>query len=217
MILEQSISRSSGRWRKSRCSDLWCRRRAGGQSASSPSALIPSTIPKSISDGVSRCFSMPASGASGLRTGAAARRLHRNIGCSLITSKSCAMAVHRSIQQTANAFAVPTIPVKPCKPGRTGELLPAGGRGFNSLRRGCPATAPTLMRRFFFGPKLLIFFKRNQVFQTLDSKFLRRNKADRSASHRVRPFIFQRAPGGRFRKIVAKFPGGGAMTSKRAA
>jgi hypothetical protein len=126
--------------------------------------------------------------------------------------------VHRSIQQMANAFAVPTIPVRRCKPGRTGEILPSGGRGFNSLRSGCPATAPTLMRRFFLVAKTFDFFKRNQVFQTLDGKFLRRNKADRSVSHRFRAFIFRRAPGGRFRKIVAKFPGGeGVMTSKGAA
>jgi hypothetical protein len=113
---------------------------------------------------------------------------------------------------------VPTIPVRPCKPGRTGEIHPAGGRGFISLRSGCPATAPILMRRFFSWLQTFDFFKRNQVFQTLDSKFLRRNKADRSVSHRFRAFIFQWAPGGRFRKIVAKFPGGGrgAMTSKGA-
>src|ERR1700733_4629993 len=80
------------------------------------------------------------------------------------------------------------------------------GRGFNSLERSRPATAPILMRRFFSWPQTFDFFKRNQVFQTLDSKFLRRNKADRLVSHRFRAFIFQRAPGGRFRKIVAKFP-----------
>lgn len=160
---KQSISRSSGRWRKSRCSDLWYRCRAGGRSRSSPSALIPSTIPKSISDGESRYFSMPASGASGLRTGAAARRLRRNIGCLLITSKSCAMAAHRSIQQTANAFAV-LIPVRLCKPGRTGQVLPAGGRGFNSLRSSCPATAPTLMRRFFSWPQTFDFFQEKSSF-----------------------------------------------------
>ena len=84
-----------------------------------------------------------------------------------------------------------------------------GGRGFNSFRSSCPATAPILMRRFFSWPELLIFFKRNQVFQTLDSKFLRRNKADRSASHCVRVFIFSPGPGQSRPKICREIPGGG--------
>jgi hypothetical protein len=209
MILEQSISRSSRQWRKSRCSGLSCRSRTDEQSASSRSALIPSTIPKSISDGVSRCFSMLASDVSGLRAGAAARRLHHTIGCLLITSRSCAMGVHRSIQQTANAFAVPTTPVRPCKPERTGEMFPTGGRGFNSLRSGCPATAPTLMRRFFSWPQTFDFFKRNQVFQTLDGKFLRRNKADRLVSHRFRAFIFRPVIGAIASENRREIPGGG--------
>lgn len=207
---KQSISRSSGRWRKSRCSDLWYRCRAGGRSRSSPSALIPSTIPKSISDGESRYFSMPASGASGLRTGAAARRLRRNIGCLLITSKSCAMAAHRSIQQTANAFAV-LIPVRLCKPGRTGQVLPAGGRGFNSLRSSCPATAPTLTQRFFLGTRTFDYFPEIKDFKHLASKFLRQNKVDRLAGHSFRAFIFHQPPGAVVSEKLSRNSGGGRL------
>jgi hypothetical protein len=39
-----------------------------------------------------------------------------------------------------------------------------GGGGFKSLRRSLPATAPTLMRRFFSGPKTFDFFQRKSNF-----------------------------------------------------
>jgi hypothetical protein len=148
---KQSTTKRKGkrRWRESRCSHPWYRSRTDGQSASSPSGLILSTIPKSISDGVSKCSLTPALGASGSRPGSAVSRPRRSIGCSLIISRSFAMAAHPSTQPTVNAFAVPTTPARPCKPGRAGQALGEGGRGFLSLRGGDPATAPHVMRRFF--------------------------------------------------------------------
>ena len=92
-------------------------------------------------------------------------------------------------------------------------LRAARGRGFISLERSRPATAPTLMRRFFFWPKLLIFFKRNQVFQTLDSKFLQRNKADRSGWLPLSSIYF---PTGRWaiapEKLSRNYRGGGGTS-----
>lgn len=231
MISKQSMSRSKGRWRKSRCSDPWCRSRTGGQSPSSPSALIPSTIPKGISDDVSRYFWMPASGASGSRTGAAARRLHRNIGCLVITSKNCATAVHPSIQQTANAFAVPTIPARPFKPGRTGEVLrlcrpsrpqgladdPQGGRGFNSFGRGSSATAPTLIRRVFLVPGLLIILPKSKISNLSPANSLDETRPiDRPAT--AFEHLFSNRPQAIASEKLSRNSGGrGAMTSKGAA
>jgi hypothetical protein len=97
---KQSRTKRKGkrRWRESRSSHPWCRGRMDGQSASSPSGLIPFTIPKSISDGVSKCSLTPASDASGSRPGTAASRPRRSIGYSLIISKSFATAAHPSTQ-----------------------------------------------------------------------------------------------------------------------
>jgi hypothetical protein len=66
---------------------------------------------------------------------------------------------------------------------------------------------------FFLGPKLLIFFKRNQVFQTLDSKFLQRNKADRSGWLPLSSIYF---PIGRWaiapEKLSRNYRGGGGTS-----
>ena len=175
MIPENAMSRSKGRWPELRCSDRWCRSRTGGQSASSPSGLIPSTIPKSISDGVSKCSLTRASGASGSRMGTAAPRLRPSIGYSRITSRSFATAVHPSIQQTANASAVHTTPARRCKPGRRGREL-EGGRGFISLRGGDPATAPYAMRRFFSWAQSFELFSGNQRIQTANPQFAQANQ-----------------------------------------
>jgi hypothetical protein len=179
MISEQSMSRGKGRWRKSRCSDLWCRSRAGGQSAWMPSGLIPSTIPKSISDGASRHFSMRTSGASGLRAGVVARRLLRNIRCSPITSKSCAMAGHPSIRQTANVFAVPTIPARPCKPGRTGKVPDEGVGGLFPPRGRSLQPHLSSCRDFFPVPKLLNIFPGIKHSNVDRNNFCRRNNGVR--------------------------------------
>jgi hypothetical protein len=153
---EPELLRGSGRqWRESRCSDPWYRGRTGEQSALSPNGQIPSTIPRSTSDGVSKCSITLASDASGLRMAAAAPRSRLNIGCSPITSRNSAMAEHRSTPATVNASAVPITPARPCKPGQTDGVLTEGGRGFISLEIDRPATAPTLMRRLFLlGPEL---------------------------------------------------------------
>jgi hypothetical protein len=122
------------------------------------SGQIPSTIAKSISDGVSKCSLTRASGASGSRMGTAAPRLNPSIGCLPTTSKSSATVVHPSIQQTANAFAVRTTPARRFKQEPRGWELDEGGRGFNSSERGRFATAHTLMQRFFLVPGVLNFF-----------------------------------------------------------
>jgi hypothetical protein len=44
-------------------------------------------------------------------------------------------------------------------------FLERGGRGFISLERGRPATAPTLMRRVFLGPASFEFFSKNQTIK----------------------------------------------------
>jgi hypothetical protein len=125
------IGGSNRRWRESRCLGPWCRSPMGERSASSKSGQIPSTIPKSISDGVSRCSLPLALGASGSRMGAAAPRTHRNTGCSLITSRNSATVAPRSIQETVSACAVPTTPAKPCKPGRASDVPDEGVGGLN--------------------------------------------------------------------------------------
>src|SRR5581483_5295973 len=50
--------------------------------------------------------------------------------------------------------------------GMDGREAEQGGRGFKSLERSLPATAPGLMRRFFSGAETFDFFKGNQTFQT---------------------------------------------------
>jgi hypothetical protein len=208
MIPENSMSRSKGRWPELRCSDLWCRSWTGGQSASSPSGLILSTIPKSISDGVSKCSLTPVSDASGSRPGTAALRPRRSTACSLIISKNCAMAVRPSIQPMVNAFAVHTIPARRCKPGRRGWEL-EGGRGFVSSERGRSATAPDVMRRFFSCARTFEYFSRIQIFKRQTCNLRRQNNAAQRFGRHLRGFIFSAPrPTFTFRKNVAKFRGG---------
>src|SRR5258708_5488520 len=47
-----------------------------------------------------------------------------------------------------------------------------GGRGFNSLERGHPATAPTVMQGFFSGAKTFELFSRNQTIKRRSRQFL---------------------------------------------
>src|SRR5260370_17344444 len=155
-MIQDQISTGSRRkrqWRESGCSDPWYRNRTAVQHKSSPREPIPYTIPRSTSDGVSKCSLVLASGASGLRMGAAAPRLRPNIGCSRITSKSSATAAPPSTQPMVNASVVPTTPASPCKLGPTDKVLDEGGRGFNSLKRGRPPTPPLLLHEFFPGPR----------------------------------------------------------------
>ena len=85
-----------------------------------------------------------------------------------------------------------------------------GGRGFNSFRRAAHLPHLVSCADFFLVPKFLIFFKRNQVFQTRSAEFLRRNKADRSDELSVSTIYFLSALPGRLHpKNVAKFPWGG--------
>ena len=77
------------------------------------------------------------------------------------------------------------------------------------MRDAASVTAHGLTHRFFLVPKLLIFFKGNQIFQTRSDEFLRRNKARRSGRPSISTIYFPSAfLGNRLRKIVAKFPGG---------
>jgi hypothetical protein len=71
-----------------------------------------------------------------------------------------------------------------------GREAEQGGRGFKSLERSHPATAPTLMRRFFLAPKLLIFSKEIKLFKRAwPNSFDRTRPVDR-VGPRLRPFIF---------------------------
>jgi hypothetical protein len=80
------------------------------------------------------------------------------------------------------------------------------------MRDAASVTAHGLTHRFFLVPKLLIFFKGNQIFQTGSAEFFRRNKAERSEELSVSTIYFPSAfLGNRLRKIVAKFPGGGGV------
>jgi hypothetical protein len=211
MIFGEFISRSSGGWRESRCSGLWCRSPTGEQSALSPNGQIPSTIPRSTSDGVSKCFLTPASGANGLRMGAAAPRLPLNIGCSPITSKNSAMAERRSTRATVNASAVPITPARPCKPGQTDGVLTEGGRGFISLEIDRPATAPTLMQRFFLAPGSFDFFSRNQIFKRRSRQFLSTKQGCPTTQVSVFEHLFSRRTGGQksLSENCREIPGGG--------
>jgi hypothetical protein len=175
---KQSTTKRKGkrRWRELGCSHPWCRGRMDGQSASSPSGLIPSTIPKGISDGVSRCSLTPASDASGSRPVPAVSRPRRSIGCSLIISKSFAMAAHPSTQPTVNAFAVYITPARRCKSGWRGWEQEEGGRGFISSGRGRSATAPHAMRRFFSWAQSFELFSGNQRIQTANPQFAQANQ-----------------------------------------
>jgi hypothetical protein len=215
MIPERSMttSRGKGQWRESRRSDPWCRSRTGEQSASSLNGQIPSTIPTSTSDGVSKCSSTLASGASGLRTGAAAPRLRPNIGCSRITSKSSAMAAPPSTQPMANAFAEPITPARPFKPGRADKVLDEGGRGFISLEGSRPVTAHGLMRRFFLAPELLNFFLGFKKSNADGQPFSLSKQSSRAIQAPLSGYLFSQvvAPLAEvtLSKNVAKFGGGG--------
>jgi hypothetical protein len=178
------------RWRETRCSHPWCRSRTAEPSTSSPSGLVQFTIPKSISYGVSKCCLTPVSDANGSRPGPAASRPRRNIGCSLIISRSFAMAVHPLTQPMANAFAVPTTPSRQSKPGRRDQALGEGGKGFLSLARGRPATAPDLMRRFFSAAKTFDYFSRIQKFKRQTHNLLRQINGARPSRRRLAGFIF---------------------------
>jgi hypothetical protein len=167
-----TISGSNRRWRESRCSDTWCRGRMGERSASSLNGQIPSTIPTSTSDGVSKCSLTLGSGVSGSRMAAAALRPHPNIGCSRITSRSSATVAPRSTRPTVNVSAGPTIPGRPCKLEQTDEVLTEGGRGFNSLEGSLPVTAHTLIQRFFLVMGGLNYFLGFKDFKRLLGRFL---------------------------------------------
>jgi hypothetical protein len=178
MILEQlsTGSRRKRQWRESKCPDPWCRNRTAEQYASNPREQIPFISPMSTNDGERKCCLTQVSGASGSRKRAAAPKLHLSTGCSLITSKNSAMAAHPSIQPTVNAFAADTTPARRCKSGRRGWEL-EGGRGFISLQRGNPATAPDLMRRFFSRARTFDYFSGNQKNQTANLQFAQANQS----------------------------------------
>jgi hypothetical protein len=206
-----TIGGSDRRWRESRCSGPWCRGRTSEQSGSSLNGQIPSTIPTNTSDGVSKCSSTLASGASGLKMGAAAPRLRPSIGCSRITSKSFATAALRSTLPTVNVSAVPTTPARPCKPGRTDKILAEGGRGFNSLEGSRPVTAPDLMRRFFSCPRTFDYFYGNQIIQTMNLQFAQVNQCGldiRSALYSIY-FLGVFGRRSRFEKTSRNSRGGG--------
>jgi hypothetical protein len=89
-----------------------------------------------------------------------------------------------------------------------------GGRGFNSSKRGHPATAPTLMRRFFSGVKTFDYFSGNQIFKRRSRQFLLTKQGGLAIEVLAFEHLFSRRGDGRaIRKTVAKFPGGGMTTA----
>ena len=94
----------------------------------------------------------------------------------------------------------------------TNDMKLRGGRGFNSLVRSRPATAPVLMRGFFLLAETFDYFPEIKHFKPLASKFLRRNKADRSAGYSFRVFIFRPSLlGSRGGKTSRNSRGGGGV------
>ena len=66
-----------------------------------------------------------------------------------------------------------------------------GGRGFNSSRRGRPATAPGLMRRFFLLPKLLISFPEIKHSNVDPGDFSKEFKGSQPGHLPIPRFIFR--------------------------
>jgi hypothetical protein len=90
-----------------------------------------------------------------------------------------------------------------------GQMPALGGRGFNSSKRGRPATAPGLTRRFVLVPKLLISFPEIKHSNGGPVDFGREFNASQPGHLRIRRFIFWTCWGRKLLKIVAKFPPGG--------
>jgi hypothetical protein len=91
-----------------------------------------------------------------------------------------------------------------------GAKAAGGGRGFNSSKRGRPATAPILMRRFFSSAKTFDYFFGNQIFKRRSRQFLLAEQSGLAIEVPAFEHLFSRRGDGRaIRKIVAKFPGGG--------
>jgi hypothetical protein len=67
-----------------------------------------------------------------------------------------------------------------------------GGRGFISLERGCPITAPTLMRRFFLGPEVLNFFPEFKHSNALGSDLCKQKQCSPSARAMASGHLFSR-------------------------
>jgi hypothetical protein len=88
----------------------------------------------------------------------------------------------------------------------------ARGRGFNSLERTRPATASTLMRRFFLVPESLKNFPGIKKSNLGRGRLCRRNKALASPRPSCSSICFLVASSRQttIRKNVAKFPVGGA-------
>jgi hypothetical protein len=85
-----------------------------------------------------------------------------------------------------------------------------GGGGFNSLRRGLPATAHTLMQRFFSGAKTFeLFLPKSKISNdSAANSFDETSPIDR-AGHHFRAFIFRPVPGQSHPKNCREIPGGG--------
>ena len=94
----------------------------------------------------------------------------------------------------------------PCRPRGS-----RGGRGLNSPKGNRPATASTLMQRFFSGAKTLNYFSGIKKSNVDRRQFLLANQRELI----VEPFVFEhlfsarRAGANCGAKIVAEFPGGG--------
>jgi hypothetical protein len=90
-------------------------------------------------------------------------------------------------------------------------FIPAGGgRGFNSFERGRPATAPTVMRRFFPSAETFALFSRNQTIKRRARQFLLAKQSGPINEALAFARLFSRRPeGGHIRKMSRNSRGEG--------
>ena len=96
-------------------------------------------------------------------------------------------------------------------------LSSRGGRGFNSFRRSCPATAPILMRRFFLRAETFDFFQKKSSFSNARQQIPSTKQGRSVGQPRISSIYFPTGFGRSLSKNCREIPGGrGAMTSKGA-
>jgi hypothetical protein len=110
---------------------------------------------------------------------------------------------------------VRTTPARRCKQEPRGSELDEGGRGFNSPEIGRPATAPTLMQRFFSGPGSFELFSGIQKFKRRSRRFVQQKQRSPIIHAPAFGHLFSDASAVRtaIRKNVAKFPRGGGWAT----
>ena len=96
-------------------------------------------------------------------------------------------------------------------------IIDGGVGGFNFLRSSCPATAPTLMRRFFLRAETFDFFQKKSSFSNARQQILSTKQGRSVGQPRISSIYFLTGFGRSLSKNCREIPGGrGAMTSKGA-